>query len=161
MDVTARQASHADEDAVLGLLREGRAPLPDQRGGALWLERQAIPEPLESWLAHAVGSNRWLVELAEIDGVALGVLVAELETVDDVTIAIAREVFVVAEARGVGLGEELMDATVAWARSHNCVGIDGYALPGDRATKNFFETFGLVARGIVVHRSLAAAPDDR
>ena len=28
---------------------------------------------------------------------------------------------------------------------------------GDRATKNFFETFGLVARGIVVHRPLTSS----
>ncbi len=161
MDIAARRALAADAEAVVALLREGRAPLPDQRGGALWLGRQAIPEPLSDWFAEAVESDRWLVELAEIDGVPLGVLVAALETVDEVTIAVAREVFVVAEARGVGLGEELMDATVAWARSHDCLGVDGYALPGDRATKNFFETFGLVARGIVVHRSLAAAPDGR
>ena len=33
-------------------------------------------------------------------------------------------------------------------------GIDGFALPGDRETKNFFERFGLTARAILVHRSL-------
>jgi hypothetical protein len=32
--------------------------------------------------------------------------------------------------------------------------MDSLALPGDRATKNFFESFGLKARAIVVHRSL-------
>ena len=30
---------------------------------------------------------------------------------------------------------------------------------GERATKNFFERFGLVARAIVVHRPLDDAPD--
>jgi len=93
--------------------------------------------------------------MATIDEVPLGIMVTEVEVIDEVAVAVVRELFVVPEARGVALGEEMMDATVAWATSQDCVGIDGYALPGDRATKNFFETFGLVARGIVVHRSLA------
>ena len=49
-----------------------------------------------------------------------------------------------------------MDAVLAWAGEQGCVGVDALALPGDRATKNFFETFGLVARAIVVHRDLHA-----
>ena len=47
-----------------------------------------------------------------------------------------------------------MDDLVAWCRDRGCVGVDSLALPGDRATKNFFESFGLVARAIVVHRPL-------
>jgi hypothetical protein len=47
-----------------------------------------------------------------------------------------------------------MDHVVAWCRAAGCFGIDSLALPGDRSTKNFFESFGLVARAIVVHRSL-------
>ena len=43
---------------------------------------------------------------------------------------------------------------VAHAQDAGAVGIDSLALPGDRETKNFFETFGLKARAIVVHRSL-------
>jgi hypothetical protein len=55
---------------------------------------------------------------------------------------------------------------VAHASDAGAIGIDALALPGDRATKNFFETFGLKARAIVVHRSLMAtdppvAPEGR
>ena len=49
-----------------------------------------------------------------------------------------------------------MDLLLEWCRSRGCVGIDAVALPGDRHTKNFFETFGLTARAIVVHRNLDA-----
>ena len=45
-----------------------------------------------------------------------------------------------------------------------CFGVDSLALPGDRHTKNFFESFGLVARAIIVHRSLSmtvARPSSR
>jgi hypothetical protein len=52
------------------------------------------------------------------------------------------------------VGEAMMDQIVAWCEKHGCVGVDAIALPGNRHTKNFFETFGLVARAIVVHRPL-------
>jgi hypothetical protein len=54
----------------------------------------------------------------------------------------------------VGVGEAVMDHLVAWCRAQGCFGVDSLALPGDRQTKNFFESFGLVARAIVVHRPL-------
>jgi hypothetical protein len=47
-----------------------------------------------------------------------------------------------------------MEAVLAWAGERGCVGVDALALPGSRETKNFFESFGLVARAIVVHRDL-------
>jgi hypothetical protein len=47
-----------------------------------------------------------------------------------------------------------MEALVAWCGIAGCFGVDSLALPGDRHTKNFFESFGLVARAIVVHRKL-------
>ena len=40
------------------------------------------------------------------------------------------------------------------AIEHGAVGIDSFALPGDRETKNFFETQGMVARLIHVYRPL-------
>ena len=50
-----------------------------------------------------------------------------------------------------------MDEILVWCRSQGCIGVDSLALPGNRETKNFFESFGLVARAIVVHRSLGGA----
>ena len=73
------------------------------------------------------------------DGTALGAIV---------------DLYVEAEVREVGIGEALMGAVVAWCDERGCIGIDGWALPGDRETKNFFETFGFTARGIVVHHRL-------
>ena len=57
--------------------------------------------------------------------------------------------------RELGIGEVMMEALVDWCREQGCFGVDSLALPGDRHTKNFFESFGLVARAIVVHRSLS------
>ena len=73
---------------------------------------------------------------------------------DGTALAVLTDIFVEPEARGVGIGEALLDAAIAWARQAGCRGIDSVALPGMRATKNFFEAAGLVARAITVHRSL-------
>jgi hypothetical protein len=47
-----------------------------------------------------------------------------------------------------------MAAIVESAEEAGCFGLDALVLPGNRATKNFFEASGLTARAIVVHRSL-------
>jgi hypothetical protein len=52
------------------------------------------------------------------------------------------------------VGEALLDAAMAFGREHACRGIDSYALPGARETKNFFETAGMKARLLVVHAPL-------
>ena len=70
-------------------------------------------------------------------------------------LAVVTDLYVEPEARGVGLGEAIMNHLVAWATDEGCFGVDSQALPGDRHTKNFFESFGLVARSLVVHRDLA------
>ena len=90
-----------------------------------------------------------------IDGVTVGYIAAHRQALHDGS-AMARitDVYVLPDARGVGVGEALMLLVESWAREEALIGLDSIALPGDRATKNFFETFGLVARAIEVHRSL-------
>ena len=67
-------------------------------------------------------------------------------------LGVVDDIYVDPGARSVGVGEALMDHVLAWCRDQGCFGVDSLALPGDRATKNFFESFGLVARAIVVHK---------
>lgn len=66
-------------------------------------------------------------------------------------IAELRELYVEPAARQVGVGSALLAAARAVARDRGCTGLDAVALPGDRATKNFFEDHAMVARAIVVH----------
>ena len=52
-------------------------------------------------------------------------------------LASVKEVFVMKEARSVGVGESMMNFMIQRSKSLGCTGIDGFALPGDRETKNF------------------------
>ena len=88
-------------------------------------------------------------------GVPAGYAVAHVEPLRDGTLlGVLTDVYVEAGVREVGVGEALMEEVVRWAEARGCRGLDALVLPGNRATKNFFERFGLVARAIVVHRPL-------
>ena len=65
--------------------------------------------------------------------------------------------FVEEGARQVGLGRLLVDEVLTVLRESGCTSVDGWALPGDRATKNQFESAGFKARLITMHRKLGPA----
>jgi ribosomal protein S18 acetylase RimI-like enzyme len=73
---------------------------------------------------------------------------------DSTTLGRIIDLYVDPGAREVGVGELLADACLEWCGARGCRGVDALVLPGNRATKNFFEGLGLTARAIVVHKSL-------
>ena len=159
----ARRALIGDRDAVVGLARQGIAELFPHRGGGIWHRREAHPEPLETSVGALIGNDDQdhLVVVGTVDDMVVAYAVVAIETLHDGDrLAVVSDLYVDPEARGVGLGEAMMDLLISWARKAGAVGIDALALPGDRATKNFFETSGLTARAILVHRSFATAPPD-
>ena len=152
----ARRAVAEDAPAIVALARQAICELADHRGGPIWHRREAHAEPLEATVGGHVTDPgpRRLALVATVDEVIVGYALAELATLHDgEALALVSDLYVEPEARGIGLGEAMMDLLVAWARDAGAVGIDALALPGDRATKNFFETSGLTARAILVHRS--------
>jgi GNAT superfamily N-acetyltransferase len=152
----ARPASTDDLPRLAGLARDAIAELRSTKGGEVWARREARREPIEDSLASDLGNDDALVLAGEIDDAVIAYAVVVTETLSDGShLAKLTDVYVEPEARGVGVGEALLDAVVAWATERGCMGIDSLALPGNRETKNFFESFGLVARAIVVHRPLA------
>ena len=152
---SARPARHDDRAAIARLLTDARADLDERRGGALWGRREA---PTPEATLDAIDRPDHLLVVGTIDAVVVGYGLVEVETLGDATM-LARliDLYVDAEARGVGVGEQIIAVILAFAAERGCFGIDAVALPGDRATKNFFETHGLVARSIIVHRSLPPA----
>ncbi|CAN5402551.1 hypothetical protein BH10ACT1_BH10ACT1_27200 [soil metagenome] len=160
----ARAAVATDAGVVAALARQGIAELLPNRGGSLWSRREARAEPLDEAITAAVSGLEEAVHavVGTIDEVVVGYGVMHIEALHDGRpLAVVTDLYVDPDGRGIGIGEAMMDLLIAEARTAGAVGIDAIALPGDRHTKNFFETFGLTARAILVHKSLEEAPDAR
>jgi GNAT superfamily N-acetyltransferase len=157
--VTPAEASRlATVDDLADLERLAAAAVAEQRegrGGWVWSQREIRPEPYAASLLAALDDPAAEVWMGMFGDVAVGYAAAHVESLRDGSpLAVCDDLYVEPDARGVGVGEALMSDVVAWATARECIGIDGWVLPGNRASKNFFETFGFTARGIVVHRPL-------
>jgi GNAT superfamily N-acetyltransferase len=151
----SRRAEHADIGRIVELAEQGIAEIAATKGGAMWQRREARPQPVADSLEAALDAPDHLVVAGTIDETIVGYAVAHIEELrDGDRLGVVTDIYVEPGARGVGVGEALMDDVVEWCRVEGCIGVDSLALPGNRETKNFFESFGLVARAIVVHRSL-------
>ena len=151
----SREATPADIPRVVELARLARTEQVAMRGGELWLARDAWPEPLDDAYEALVARDDALVVVGTIDDAIIGygaVLVEPLRS--GARLGVVTDLFVEEEARSVGVGEEMVNDLIAHCRIHECIGIDSRALPGHRATKNFFETHGFTARALVMHRRL-------
>lgn len=159
--VQARVAGPDDLERLLQLAASARAELSAERGGSVWAVREAPPEPRRGEVEDALDDPSVTVQVGCIDGYIAGYGIARLEQLrSGETITVVRDLFVEPAFREVSVGEAVMDALIAWARGHGCVGIDSLVLPGMRASKNFFERYGMKARALLVHLELGpdAAP---
>lgn len=153
-DEQARLATGDDLDRLVVMATDAVNEQRDARGGAVWARTQARRNPRQT-LAGALDDPNQTVYVGELDGAVVGYGVMRVDTLDDGgKLAVVDDLYVEAPGRGVGLGEAIMEALVTEAEKRGCIGIDALALPGNRATKNFFETFGLTARAITVHKAL-------
>lgn len=153
MQLGARGAVSTDVELVSALVRHAIEELRPLRGGALWAELDGRTEPIEAGLMAECRADDHAVIVGTIDEIVVGYAAAhERPLHSGASIARITDLYVLPEARGVGVGEQMLMAIETWATSRSHVGLDSLALPGDRDTKNFFESFGLVARAIEVHR---------
>jgi GNAT superfamily N-acetyltransferase len=151
----ARTAVDDDIPVVAELARAAVEEKVRQKGGVVWSRRERPTDPAEVPLRRALGSPDHEVAVGTLDGAVVGYGVARVERLSDGgLLGVIDDIYVHPEARAVGVGEALMNHLLAWCGARGCFGVDSLALPGDRETKNFFESFGLVARAIVVHRPL-------
>lgn len=150
----ARFATAHDLEAIGGIADAIAADLPDKRGGPLFLRRESGGDARVRAQAQIDAADGFAV-VGTYDDVVFGYAIVQIETLDDGgLLARVDDLAVDAEVRGSGIGEAMMNLVMDTARARGCFGIDSRALPGDRHTKNFFESFGLKARMLVVHKSL-------
>lgn len=150
-----RTAVPADIDDLATLVAAAVAEKRQQKGGTVWDRRERRQEPFVESLRTDLDAFDREVAVGQLDRHTLGYGVVHVEILPDGgRLGVIDELYVEPRARELGLGEMLMEHLLEWCRRSGCFGVDSLALPGDRSTKNFFESFGLVARAIVVHRSL-------
>jgi len=151
----SRAAAEFDIARIVELAVAMRAELSAMRGGELWLQRSAWPEPLDDAYRALLGRDDARVIVGTIDGVVLGFGAAVLEPLrSGATLGVITDLFVEEGAREVGVGEAIAEELVAFCVERECVGIDAIALPGHRAAKNFFEEQHFTARMLTMHRRL-------
>ena len=152
MEEACRPAEAADVPRVAELARAAIDELAPMRGGAVWKAREARAEPVERGLEELLDHPDARMVVATIDGVVVGYAVVHLEYLGDGSVlGVIDDIFVEEGARQVGLGELMIDDLMAWCDERKCIGMDAMALPGHRATKNFFEESGFTARQLVMH----------
>jgi GNAT superfamily N-acetyltransferase len=150
---SARPAGPDDLHDLVSLAQMAIEEKRTQRGGELWARRERRRDPLDESLRASIGAPDQEVAVGTLDGTVVGYGAVRIELLPDGgQLGIIEDLFVDPGCRAVGVGEVLMNHLVDWCRRRGCFGVDSVALPGDRQTKNFFESFGLVARAIVVHR---------
>lgn len=150
-----RPATSLDLPRLAELAAAAVAELRVGRGGELWARQVGRQPPFEDTFGIELADAAHHVLVGTLDGDVLGYGVARVEVLrDGGRLGVVTDLYVEPGARELGIGETTMQALVDWCRAEGCFGVDSLALPGDRHTKNFFESFGLVARAIVVHRPL-------
>ncbi|HLY83502.1 MAG TPA: GNAT family N-acetyltransferase [Acidimicrobiales bacterium] len=151
----ARSATAADLPRLAELWRDARAELGPMRGGQLLLAHGGRVEPVEKSLLADLDDPERGLWVGTIDETVIGYAAGRVEDLDDRTrLGVITELFVEPDARAVGVGEAMMATMLVWFADRRCEGVDAVALPGHRATKNFFEDFGFTARLLVMHHRL-------
>lgn len=155
MREAARLATASDVELLGALAATAVAEQAGDRGGAVWAAREAPAIPATALLAAAIDDPTQLVLAGTIDDAVVGYAAVRTETLrDGRVLGVLTDIYVEPEGREIGIGELLVEEVLAWCRVQGCAGVDAMVLPGNRSTKNFFETAGFTARAIVVHRSL-------
>ncbi len=152
MSEAARPATTDDLASIEALLAAVVPDMLSQRGGPIFLVSEAARmQPV----ADALGDDDALVIVGTYHDAVLGVATMRFVTLDDGQMVGRVERLVVdAAARKSGIGEAIMNSLLDSCRARGCSAIESTALPGDRHTKNFFESFGMKARLLTVMRTL-------
>ena len=152
--VATRSAAKDDIPLMLRILGEAEGEIEKWRGGkVLWESRPS--DSLDELLERCLAREDMLCLLGTLDDVPVSIgLAAHAKLANGDPIAKIQIFYVLEGARSVGAGAAIMAELAAWAEAKGCIGIDATALPGDRSTKNFFESHGMSARSLTLFKQL-------
>lgn len=144
-----RGALISDVNVVASLCAAAESAMSAYRGGDVLKEDTVLPvfvpgAPERVWLVAVIGEHVVGVLTARVDG----------------DVFIVDRVYVEPSARAHGAGDALVAALLELAPTHGVHRVDGWALPGDRETKNLYERNGMTARAIIASREVNEKPAD-
>ena len=154
IQVATRSAAGDDIPLMMRILGEAEGEIEKWRGGkVLWESRPS--DSLAELLERCLARDDMLCLLGTLDDVPVSIgLATQAKLANGDPIAKIQILYVLEGARGVGAGAAIMAEVAAWAETKGCIGIDATALPGDRSTKNFFESHGMSARALTLFKQL-------
>ncbi|HXW33417.1 MAG TPA: GNAT family N-acetyltransferase [Acidimicrobiales bacterium] len=153
-----RQAQRDDSERCAAICMRAVNELDQMRGGTMFARREtglvakALSRP--GGLDRLLSDPRRVVLVGTLDDVVIALAVGRVDDVGEVSVGVVDALYVEPEARGVGVGRELIETLTSSFLAHGCVGVDAAALPGDRSSKNFFEAAGFKARLITMYRPI-------
>jgi len=153
MKVAWRRATDEDVAAIITLYRDAAVEQAALR--PLWPLADGLAEPAERTVIQLLEDATSFVGVGTIDGVVLGFIWARVEALlpqaEGEQIGVVRLVYVDEAARGVGVGEAMLQGALAELRSRGVRRFDAIVSPGHRLAKNFFEAAGFSARRITMY----------
>lgn len=151
-----RPAASADRATLVRMAERAWDEALGQRGGPQLARDMETPNEWAERFDSLLDDHQCRLLVGAIDRVPLGFALARMDRPDaESAVVDLVAIYTEPEARGVGIAGGLMRAISAWAGDRRAAGIDAAVLPGNRSAKNFFESFGMKARLIRVHRGVA------
>ncbi len=152
LEVGVRPALPDDETTLARLVGLAHTELQHERGAAVWFQYEGrVFDPCAADLVRRPGLDE-RVMLGTINDVVVGFCVGHLATLHNQrTLGIITELYVELEGREIGVGDALITEQVESFRSRGAIGVDSWALPGARLTKNFYEAHHFTARALTLH----------
>lgn len=153
---SARPAAGADLDDLTRLWAHAVDELDGQRGGGPLAGALARTD-LAGFLTGALADRDRLLVLGLIDEAAVGLASLRADRGGREPLGRLELIFVEPRARQVGVAAAMLAVVEDTCRDWGMSGLDAPALPGNRSAKSFFETQGMQARLLIMHRPFGGA----
>jgi ribosomal protein S18 acetylase RimI-like enzyme len=155
MDIIVRPAVNGDIFRLVSLY--GILESEQTARKPIWALTDGLDERFDLSLFHAIEKPDSFVLVGELEGVIVGFLWATiepmLERAGGARLGRIRLIYTEPEARGVGVGHEMLETALADLREQGIAHFDAPVGPGQREAKNFFEGHRFAARSIIMHSS--------
>lgn len=162
MQITVRNATNADIDVLVDLYEA----MEDEQVARkpIWALTDGLDRPFREALTRMITSDDVWLRIGEIDGVAVGFIAASIDEThhrsNGLQIGRIDLIFTHPDARGVGVGDQMLEVVLTDLRALGITHFDAPVGPGQRLTKNFFEGHQFAARSLIMHHADDPSTED-